>query len=68
MTSNLTPYKIQGPQPMVSQQPPSSDMAQLTSGLCSSFGFICCLFFLPASWEAGKMPREVKGTPLYGEG
>nr|XP_015845936.2 mucin-like protein 3 [Peromyscus maniculatus bairdii] len=28
-------------------------MAQLTSGLCSTFGFLCCLFFLPASWEAG---------------
>ncbi|XP_038197112.1 mucin-like protein 3 [Arvicola amphibius] len=38
---------------MVPQRPPSSDMAQLTSGLCSTFGFLCCLFFLPASWEAG---------------
>ncbi|XP_005370915.1 diffuse panbronchiolitis critical region protein 1 homolog [Microtus ochrogaster] len=28
-------------------------MAQLTSSLCSTFGFLCCLFFLPASWEAG---------------
>ncbi|XP_051008492.1 mucin-like protein 3 [Acomys russatus] len=28
-------------------------MAQLTSGLCSTFGFLCCLLFLPASWEAG---------------
>ncbi|XP_059137451.1 mucin-like protein 3 [Peromyscus eremicus] len=28
-------------------------MAQLTSGFCSTFGFLCCLFFLPASWEAG---------------
>ncbi|KAM7319300.1 hypothetical protein ACRRTK_022412 [Alexandromys fortis] len=28
-------------------------MAQLTSGLCSTFGFLCCLFFLAASWEAG---------------
>ncbi|XP_021079494.1 mucin-like protein 3 [Mesocricetus auratus] len=53
MTSNLTPYKMQGPRPVVLQQPPSSDMAQLTSGFCSTFGFICCLLFLPASWEAG---------------
>ncbi|XP_036032213.1 mucin-like protein 3 [Onychomys torridus] len=28
-------------------------MAQLTSGFCSTFGFLCCLFFLSASWEAG---------------
>ncbi|XP_055453051.1 mucin-like protein 3 [Psammomys obesus] len=28
-------------------------MAQLTSGLCPTFGFLCCLLFLPASWEAG---------------
>ncbi|XP_057650591.1 mucin-like protein 3 [Chionomys nivalis] len=28
-------------------------MAQLTSGLCSTFGFLCCLFFLPVSWGAG---------------
>lgn len=64
----LIPYKMKGPRPMVPQRPPSADMAQLTSGLCSTFGFLCCLFFLPASWEAGKMPREGKGSPGYGGG
>ncbi|KAH0505804.1 Diffuse panbronchiolitis critical region protein 1-like protein [Microtus ochrogaster] len=44
---------MKGPWSVVPQQPPSSDMAQLTSSLCSTFGFLCCLFFLPASWEAG---------------
>ncbi|XP_052020462.1 mucin-like protein 3 [Apodemus sylvaticus] len=28
-------------------------MAQPTSGLCSTFGFLICLLFLSASWEAG---------------
>lgn len=56
MTSRLAPYKVRGPQPMVPTQPPSSDMAQTVHSLCSTFGLQCCLLFLLASWEAGKMP------------